>query len=37
MGLTERMRFVRKLNMIYITMHNIEHEKQEAKQKRSHR
>ncbi len=29
LGLDSRMRFVRKLNMIYVTVHNIEYEKQE--------
>jgi hypothetical protein len=37
MGLDERMRFVRKLNMIHVTIHNIEYEKQEEKRNRSRR
>ncbi|MCP5046985.1 MAG: hypothetical protein GY940_07415 [bacterium] len=37
MGLIERMRFVRKLNMIHITLHNIEHEKQEEARRRNGR
>jgi len=37
MGLDERMRFVRKLNMIHVTLHNIEYEKQEEKRNRGRR
>jgi hypothetical protein len=37
MGLTERMRFARKLNMIYVTIHNIDYEKQEERRKRQNR
>ncbi|MCP5107850.1 MAG: hypothetical protein GY950_30965 [bacterium] len=34
MGLEERMRFVRKLNMIHVTIHNIDYQKQEERQRR---
>jgi hypothetical protein len=34
MSWDEKMRFVRKLNMVHVTLHNIEYEKQEEKRKR---
>lgn len=34
MELDERMKFVRKLDLIHITLHNIQYEKQEEKRKR---
>jgi hypothetical protein len=35
MCLEERMRFVRKLNMINVTLHNIEYEKREEKRRQN--
>jgi len=37
MGMEERMRFVRKLNMIHVTVHNIEYLKQEERRNRAGR
>lgn len=37
MGMEERMRFVRKLNMIHVTVHNIEYLKQENRRHRAGR
>ncbi len=37
MGIEERMRFMRKLNMIHVTVHNIDYLKQEEKRNRAGR
>ena len=37
MGMEERMRFMRKLNMIHVTVHNIDYLKQEEKRNRARR